>query len=70
MGGAKVRRSDLTLAGRAFIEEGHRPVFNAREIRRGKSKGMVEVIYRSSATLWRKAILKKDDIRRIQNGDE
>lgn len=58
-------KKDLNLVGRAYVEHGFRPVYNAREIRRGRNKGKLEVLYRSTATKWRKAILAPETITQI-----
>lgn len=49
----------MILSGLAWVDKRHAwvPVFNARQLRRGKAKGRWSVLYRASARTFRKAVV-------------
>uniref|UniRef100_A0A6M3IN96 Uncharacterized protein n=1 Tax=viral metagenome TaxID=1070528 RepID=A0A6M3IN96_9ZZZZ len=59
----RIKNQDVGLA---YIN-GFRCIFSAREIRRGKKKGMVEVTYRKGSKI-KKTLLAKKSIRKYPNG--
>lgn len=49
----------MEAIGIAWIGNGFRPIFSAREIRRGKNKGKLEVTYRKRASHIAKIIIRE-----------
>ena len=47
----------------AWIRGGFRPIYSKRELRRGKNKGKLEVIYRANGNRMRKKLISKSDLR-------
>jgi hypothetical protein len=52
-------KKKLVLSGLAWVDRRHAwvPVFNARQLRRGKSKGQWAIKYRASAHSFRQAVV-------------
>jgi len=52
--------------GIAFFDKGlfcgRRPIYEYREIKRGRHKGKAEVVYRAPGNVFRKMVLSKDVI--------
>jgi hypothetical protein len=49
----------LVFCGLAWVDQRHAwvPVFNARQLRRGKDKGSWKISYRASARFFRQAVV-------------
>ncbi len=58
----KIPKRKRQVKGYAWVKDFRRPIYGAREIKRGKFKGWVEVIYMASVNTFYKYKVQPKDI--------